>query len=110
MAPITRGAVETAKAELEPSAGQKGENGTMEQYRLLMTSAVAERYGVDPRTVRNWAKAGLFPGALQVGKKGRGAIWLIPEADLVGFEPPRVGRPPADQDPEGDPETPESDT
>lgn len=72
----------------------------MEQYRLLTSAQVAERFGVEPRTVLNWCKAGLFPNALQGPRTGRGAIWLIPEGDLTDFEPPKVGRPPAAQDPE----------
>jgi len=72
----------------------------MEQYRLLTVVQVAERFDVGTVTVRNWCRAGLFPNALQGPRTGRGAVWLIPEADLTDFERPRMGRPPVAEDPE----------
>jgi excisionase family DNA binding protein len=65
----------------------------------LTTSKAAERLGVGKSTVNLWCRQGLFPHARSVDTP-RGAVWLIPESDLVGFEPPKMGRPrkPADDE------------
>jgi len=60
----------------------------------LSTAEVAERFGVTPANVRLWCKRGLLPHAY-ARKESRGDVWVIPEGDLKGFEPPKkTGRPP----------------
>lgn len=60
----------------------------------LTTRQVAERYRVLDATVRLWRRRGLFPNAYEM-ETPRGAVWMIPESDLKGFEPPKkTGRPP----------------
>lgn len=60
----------------------------------LTTSQVADRMGVSVHAVRFWIKRGLLPNAYEV-KESRGSVWMIPESDLKGFEPPKkTGRPP----------------
>lgn len=60
----------------------------------LTTKEVAERYGVLDATVRLWRRRKLFPNAYELGTP-RGTVWMIPEGDLKGFEPPKkTGRPP----------------
>ena len=62
------------------------------QEKMLMVSEVAARLGQSERNIRNWAKRGVFPGAvLQVSP--RGPYWLIPESDLKSFSKPVRGRP-----------------
>ena len=39
------------------------------------------------------AMAGRLPNALRGGKTGTGAVWLIPETDLEGFQRPKPGWP-----------------
>jgi hypothetical protein len=59
----------------------------------LTTAEIAKRYGVQARTVTRWCQRGLFPNAQLGPKTGSGAIYLVPEIDLVGFVPPERGRP-----------------
>lgn len=59
----------------------------------LTTSQAAERLGVGKSTVNLWCRRGLFPHA-RSEETPRGPVWLIPESDLEGFEPPKMGRPP----------------
>jgi excisionase family DNA binding protein len=54
--------------------------------RPLNTSDVAERLGVDVRTVQRWIAAGRFPGAYRVDPQGSRSPYLIPENDVVAFE------------------------
>lgn len=62
--------------------------------RELTTADVAERLGVSAITARWWCRRGLFPNAREQ-QTPRGPVWVIPEADLEGFAPPkRTGRPP----------------
>lgn len=64
----------------------------------LTTKQVAERYGVLDATVRLWRRRGLFPHAYEQ-ETPRGSVWMIPERDLKGFEPPKkTGRPPKPKD------------
>jgi 1,2-phenylacetyl-CoA epoxidase PaaB subunit len=59
----------------------------------LSTSQVAERFSVTAANVRLWCQRGLLPNAY-VRKESRGDVWMIPERDLKGFEPPKkTGRP-----------------
>jgi hypothetical protein len=59
----------------------------------LTTKQVAERFEVQPPAVRQWCRRGLFPNAYEQDAP-RGAVWMIPEKDLKGFEPPKkTGRP-----------------
>jgi predicted site-specific integrase-resolvase len=59
----------------------------------LTTAQVAERLGVSAVTARLWCRRGLFPNAYEQ-QTPRGAVWMIPESDLKGFEPPKkTGRP-----------------
>ncbi len=56
----------------------------------LTAAEVAERYGVNARTVARWCAQGRLPGAYKVGEGFRG-IWVIPASALEGFEPPTRG-------------------
>jgi hypothetical protein len=59
----------------------------------LTTSEVATRLNVSPITVRLWCRRGLLPNAYELDTP-RGSVWMIPEGDLNGFEPPKkTGRP-----------------
>ena len=59
----------------------------------LTSTQVAERLEVAPATVRLWCSQGKFKHARLV-EHPRGDYWVIPESDLVGFEKPKMGRPP----------------
>jgi hypothetical protein len=49
---------------------------------------------VSVHSVRFWIKRGLLPNAYEM-EESRGNVWMIPEGDLRGFEPPKkTGRPP----------------
>lgn len=58
----------------------------------LTSSEVAERLKVSPATVRLWCSQGKFKHA-HLENHPRGSYWVIPERDLRGFEPPKMGRP-----------------
>jgi transcriptional regulator with XRE-family HTH domain len=58
----------------------------------LTASELAERFNVEPVTVRAWLKKGLFPNA-KLEENIQGKIWLVPEGDLVNFRKPTQGRP-----------------
>lgn len=58
----------------------------------LSTAEVAEIFGVVQRSVRDWCARGLFPNAYEQQTR-RGPIWMIPQKDLEGFTPPKMGRP-----------------
>lgn len=51
---------------------------------------VAAKFGVTHRTVKNWCIKRTLPGAVKLSER---APWLIPNAALEGFTPPRAGRP-----------------
>jgi hypothetical protein len=61
----------------------------------LTTADIAARYGRDYRTATRWCQRGLFPHLIKGRKTSTGPNYLIPESDLVGFVPPRRGRPAA---------------
>jgi len=61
----------------------------VKEMEYFIAKQVAERFNVTPRTVTNWCKAGLLPGARKPGRD-----WLIPVEALDGFTPPDRGRPP----------------
>jgi transcriptional regulator with XRE-family HTH domain len=52
----------------------------------LKTNEVAERFGVDPRTVLRWVKNGHFPGTKKLNPLARNSPLLIPEKSVVEFE------------------------
>jgi hypothetical protein len=58
----------------------------------LTTTKAAKRLGRDARLVRLWCHQGLFPNAY-LEETARGSVWMIPETDLKGFVPPKMGRP-----------------
>ena len=58
----------------------------------LTAREVAVRYNVTPKTVKVWCRKKLFPNA-RLEETRLGSVWLIPESDLNGFEPPEAGRP-----------------
>ena len=58
----------------------------------LSTTQAAKHLGVSPITVRLWCRRGLFKNAHEM-ETVRGPVWMIPETDLVGFTPPKMGRP-----------------
>src|SRR5215471_7173394 len=75
-----------------PAAHARIDRMAKAQEKMLMVSEVAARLGQSERNIRNWAKRGVFPGAvLQVSP--RGPYWLIPEGDLKSFARPARGRP-----------------
>jgi len=49
------------------------------------TAKVAQRYQVDPRTVRRWIDAGYFPNALKLSPAQR-SDWRIPASDVEAFD------------------------
>ena len=61
--------------------------------RELTTSEAAARLEADARLVRLWCQQGRFRNARLV-EHPRGDYWVIPESALVGFEKPKMGRPP----------------
>jgi excisionase family DNA binding protein len=54
--------------------------------KMLSTSQVAERLGVNARTVQRWAAAGRFPGAYRLDPDAKKSPYLIPEGDVEAFE------------------------
>jgi hypothetical protein len=59
----------------------------------LTTKQVAERRNVGEAAVRQWCRRGLLIGAYEM-ETPRGPVWMIPEAALVSFTPPKkTGRP-----------------
>lgn len=60
----------------------------------LTTRQVAERLGVAQSSVRVWlnSEPPRFPHAWRE-RTARGPVWMIPEADLIGFKARRRGRP-----------------
>ena len=58
----------------------------------LTTDQVAERLGVAKSTVTLWCRHGRFPKAKSEATPF-GAYGIIQAGDLVGFEPPEMGRP-----------------
>lgn len=69
------------------------------QAKELTTSELAERYKVGQSTARGWCTSGYFPNA-RLDKTPRGDFWVVPEADLEGFVPPRRGPKRRSQQPE----------
>jgi excisionase family DNA binding protein len=61
---------------------------------MLTTSQVAERLGVGRSTVNLWCRQGKFPNA-EARQEVIGNVWYVPESDLEGFQPPKMGRPPS---------------
>lgn len=68
---------------------------TTDKVNLLTTADLAERYEVAESTARAWCARGRFPNAIEGPRTGSGRVWLVPEADLEGWEPPKPGRRPA---------------
>ena len=60
------------------------ENGSQTVSRWLRASEVAGILPLSERTVRQYAKAGLFRGARQAGR----GIWMIPAESVTNFEYP----------------------
>jgi excisionase family DNA binding protein len=52
--------------------------------KLLTIKEIAERYGLNPRTVQLWAKIGKIP-AINLGSKDK-AIWRFKLEDLERWE------------------------
>ncbi|MCB0173885.1 MAG: helix-turn-helix domain-containing protein [Anaerolineae bacterium] len=52
----------------------------------LKTAEVAERFGVDPRTILRWVKSGYFPGSKKLNPMARNSPLLIPEQSVQAFE------------------------
>ena len=59
----------------------------------LSTSEVAHQLKVGKSTVNLWCQQGRFKNARLV-EHPRGNYWTIPASDLIGFEKPKMGRPP----------------
>jgi len=62
----------------------------------ITTVEAARRLGVTRSTVQVAARAGMFPGAVQVGRQ-----WNIPEEALAGFVVRGKGRPKKNKEAEG---------
>lgn len=60
--------------------------------KKLTAKAVAQRLGKSARTVRKWCDDGLFKNA-ELEETPIGPVWMIPESDLVNFQPPARGNP-----------------
>lgn len=60
---------------------------------VLSTQEVAETLGVTPQTVRNYIRAGLFPGAR---KPLKASHWLIPSKAVTAFVEPPAPESPAE--------------
>lgn len=52
---------------------------------------LAERFNVAGSTVRGWLLRGLFPGAELKRTELGDSYWIVPEADVKTFTPPRPG-------------------
>jgi len=61
--------------------------------KMLTVREAAEKIGASSISVRIWASKGRFPGAELDTSSPRGAVWLIPETALEGFEMGKAGRP-----------------
>lgn len=59
----------------------------------VTTREAAARLGVSPRTVTRYVRTGLL-SARRVSATGRSGVFLIPVAQLDGFDPDANGRPP----------------
>lgn len=83
--------------EFHPFDGRDDAIGVgVDTLRLLPEVARFEfvGMGVSPITARLWCRRGLFPNAYEL-QTPRGPVWMIPQNDLEGFEPPKkTGRPP----------------
>jgi excisionase family DNA binding protein len=66
----------------------------MNIHDLLTTEEVADLIGTSKEMVRRWARAGRFPGAVQIGKS---VTWFIPPEDVESFERRKPGRPRKDE-------------
>ncbi len=64
----------------------------MSKKRMLTTQEAADHLGVAYQTIMAWVYQGKFPNA-QKEETPRGIYYLIPLADLNGFERPKRGRP-----------------
>lgn len=53
--------------------------------RFQSPQEVAEQFGLSSQTIRNYARAGLFPGAV---RPLRGSHWLIPTDAVDAFGKP----------------------
>lgn len=49
--------------------------------KFLRPKDVAQRLGVDPKTVKNYIQQGLFPGAFTT----EGGHWRIPESSVIAY-------------------------
>lgn len=57
----------------------------------LNVDQAAERFGVTPRTIRNWINRGDFPNAYRVGLTSKSAH-MIPMSDIEAFDKKRRQR------------------
>lgn len=61
---------------------------TKEALAILEARGVAVSYS----NLVLWVRSGKFPGA-ESKLESRGPVWLIPEASVEKFKPPKKGRP-----------------
>lgn len=64
-------------------------NDTIPGY--VTVEYVADKFAVDPSTIRRHCQRGTFSGAKQIG--GEGGPWLIPLASAALFKPRGPGNP-----------------
>lgn len=62
--------------------------------RNLTAKEIAFHFRVEKRVAQGWIQRGLFPNAWKHLNPIFGKVWMVPETDLIGFAPPRQGRPP----------------
>lgn len=62
----------------------------MRDRRFLSPTEVADEFGLSAQTIRNYCRAGLFPGAV---KPTRGSSWLIPVVAVADFGKPVAEQP-----------------
>jgi predicted DNA-binding transcriptional regulator AlpA len=55
------------------------------ESKLLDADTVATKLGVSKNVVKKWCREGLFPHAVKLADKTRGA-WVIPDSDLDSAE------------------------
>ena len=53
---------------------------TVEGSRMLTAAQAAQRLGLRPKTITNWAGLGRLPGA--VNSSSEGGVWLVPSSAL----------------------------
>jgi hypothetical protein len=64
------------------SAGDRPVDPSPDEPRLFTLREIANRYGRSVSTARQWAEAGLLPGAFKL----RGRAWRVPTSAVATFD------------------------